>query len=50
MMYEWLTGVHDGQLICLIGGNDFRVVDVPYNQAVVDSLFGSVREFLEPRC
>ena len=45
MMYEWLTGVHDGQLICLIGGNDFRVVDVPYNQAVVDSLLAQCESF-----
>lgn len=45
MLYEWLTGVHDGQLICLIGGNDFRVVDVPYNQAVVDSLLAQCEIF-----
>ena len=45
MLYEWMTGVHDGQLICLIGGNDFRVVNVPYNQAVVDSLLAQCEIF-----
>lgn len=38
ILYEWLTGVHAGQLIVLIGGNDFRVVDIPYNQDVVDAI------------
>ena len=45
MLYEWLTGVNDGQLICLIGGNDFRVVDIPYNQAIVDSLLAQCESF-----
>ena len=45
MLYEWLTGVHSGQLIVLIGGNDFRVVDIPYNQDVVDAILAQCVDF-----
>ena len=45
MLYEWLTGVHAGQLIVLIGGNDFRVVDIPYNQDVVDAILAQCVDF-----
>lgn len=45
MLYEWLSGVHSGQLICLIGGNDFRVVDIPYNQDVVDAILAQCVDF-----
>lgn len=45
MLYEWLTGVHAGQLIVLIGGNDFRVVDIPYNQDVVNAILDKCVEF-----
>ena len=46
MLYEWLTGVHAGQLIVLIGGNDFRVVDIPYNQDVVDAILAQCVNFM----
>lgn len=45
MLYEWLTGVHNGCLVCLIGGNDYRVVEVPYNEAVVQAILIQCKEF-----
>jgi putative phage-type endonuclease len=47
MHYLAVTGLHRGVLVCLVGGNDLRMVDVQRDEELVASLVEGERAFWE---
>ncbi len=50
MHYLAVTGLHRGVLVCLVGGNDLRMVDVQRDDELIDALVEGERSFWERVC